>query len=60
MDEDGVRKKPAHELGMVLDALSVEELYERIEMLRSEIVRLENAIEFKNKSRSAADAVFKI
>lgn len=59
MDDDLVRKKPAHEVGMVLDALSIEELNERIALLREEIARLESAIDAKTKSRSAADAVFK-
>lgn len=60
MDEDDVVKKPVHEVGMALDALSIEELTERIALLREEIARLEKAIEVKTQSRSAADAVFKI
>lgn len=59
MDEDEVRKRPFHEVGMPLDALSVDELADRIAILREEIVRLERAIEAKNASRSVADAVFK-
>lgn len=59
MDDDELRKKPAHEVGMALDAMSIEELTERIAMLREEIVRLEAAIEVKTKSRSAADSVFR-
>jgi uncharacterized small protein (DUF1192 family) len=37
----------------------VDELIERIAILKDEIARLEQAIETKNHSRSAADAVFK-
>lgn len=59
MDEDDIRKKPVHEVGMVLDALSIEELNARIALLREEIARLESAIATKTESRSAADAVFR-
>lgn len=59
MDEDEVRRTPVHEVGMPLDTLSVDELAHRIVILKDEIARLEAAIENKNASRSAADAVFK-
>lgn len=59
MDEYERRKTMSHEVGAPLDALSIEELTDRIALLREEIVRLEAAIAFKSKSRSAADAVFK-
>ncbi len=53
-------KAPArHELGQPLDALSVDELSERIELLRAEIARLEAARENKSASRAAADAFFR-
>ncbi|GGA58248.1 DUF1192 domain-containing protein [Pelagibacterium lentulum] len=58
MDDD-ITKKADYEIGMVLDALSVDELQEKIAMLKGEIARLENAIENKTQSKSAADAVFK-
>jgi uncharacterized small protein (DUF1192 family) len=63
-DEDEVfaMKKPApsrHSLGEPLDALSVDELTERIALLQEEIVRLEAARERKSASRAAADAFFK-
>lgn len=48
-----------HEVGMGLDAMSVDELGRRIEMLRLEIVRLEKEITNKSASRSAAESVFK-
>ena len=59
MDEDEIRRTPVHEVGMPLDTLSVDELTHRIAILKDEIARLEAAIETKNASRSAADAVFK-
>jgi uncharacterized small protein (DUF1192 family) len=60
MFEDDLPKKPkAHELGMLLDAMSVEELTERIALLEAEIARLRVAIETKKKSRDAASSVFK-
>ncbi len=49
-----------HEIGQSLDALSVAEIGERIEMLRAEIVRLEAARQFKQESQAAAAAFFKI
>ncbi len=61
MFDDDLPKKPKlHELGMVLDAMSVEELTERIGMLQAEIERLKAAIALKQKSKSAADAFFKL
>ncbi len=54
------RKKPAsHEVGQVLDALSVNELEERIALLRGEIERLEAAKKAKEASKAAADSFFK-
>lgn len=61
-DEFFAPKKPApapHHLGEPLDALSVDELDERIELLRAEIARLEAARERKNASRTAADSFFR-
>jgi uncharacterized small protein (DUF1192 family) len=59
MDEDAIGKPKGHEVGMVLDAMSVEELQERIALLESEIVRLKDAIAARNKTRTDADALFK-
>lgn len=58
-DDEEVKKPKAHEVGMLLDTMSVEELNERIALLESEIGRLKAAIEFKQKSKSAAASVFK-
>lgn len=59
MDEDANGKPRGHEVGMVLDAMSVEELQERIAMLEAEIARLQAAIAARNKTRNDADALFK-
>ena len=64
-DEDSifgapVRKPPTHhEIGQKLDALSVAELAERVEMLQAEISRLEAARAAKRASAEAANAFFK-
>ena len=59
-DEDGrPPKKAAHEMGQDLSALSVEELAERIALLRGEIVRIEAAMTMKRATRDAADLFFK-
>lgn len=61
MDEDAHdAKKVPHEVGMVLDALSVGELETRIGVLEAEIARLRAEIERKHEGRSAADSIFKI
>jgi uncharacterized small protein (DUF1192 family) len=60
MIEDEDRKRPrTHEVGMVLDALSIEELEARIALLETEIGRLRAAIDAKGSSRKAAEAAFK-
>ena len=58
-DDDKPKKKITHELGQDLTLLSVGELRERIELLKSEITRLEADIKGKQASRSAADSFFK-
>lgn len=59
MDEDAIRKPKGHEVGMMLDAMSVEELQDRIALLEGEIARLQAAIAARNKTRTDADALFK-
>jgi uncharacterized small protein (DUF1192 family) len=58
----GAKPKPrlAHEIGQNIDALSAPELAERVALLRSEIDRLEKAIEAREATRAAADSIFKI
>lgn len=48
-----------HEIGQMLDLLSISELQERVDMLRAEMRRLEAHIAAKEASRHAADAFFK-
>jgi uncharacterized small protein (DUF1192 family) len=60
MFDDDVKKPKSHEIGMVLDAMSVDELTFRIGLLESEIERLRVAIENKKQSKSAADAIFRL
>jgi len=53
-------KKPAaHEIGENLDALSVAELSERVDLLKAEIARIEAMKSSKEASKRAADAFFK-
>jgi uncharacterized small protein (DUF1192 family) len=59
VDEDQPRRKMSHEIGQDLAALSLDELAERIALLRSEIERIEAAIRAKQASAVAADAFFK-
>jgi uncharacterized small protein (DUF1192 family) len=58
-DDDRPRKKISHEIGQDLSLLSVEELTERIALLKTEIVRLEEAATKKRASRDAANSIFK-
>lgn len=58
-DEDSPKKKLAHEIGQDLSLLSVDELAARIALLKSEILRLEQALAAKGQSRSAAESLFK-
>lgn len=58
-DEDKPVKRPYHELGQNIEALSVDELKSRIGMLRDEIARLEAEIASKSSSRSVAENLFK-
>ena len=59
-DDQEVKKPKGREIGLILDAMSVDELTDRIAMLEGEIARLRAAIESKQKSKSAADAFFKL
>ncbi|WBL78179.1 DUF1192 domain-containing protein [Bradyrhizobium xenonodulans] len=58
-DDDKPRRKISHDIGQDLSLLSVEELTERVALLKTEIVRLEEAATKKRASRDAADSFFK-
>lgn len=58
-DDDRPKTKLKHEIGQDLSLLSVEELRERIDALKAEIARLENAMNAKQASRQSADQFFK-
>ena len=60
MFDDEIKKPKAHEVGMPIDTLSVEELNGRIAQLEAEIVRLRAAIAARGATRLAADAAFKL
>lgn len=53
------KKKAAHDIGEDLSAISIDELEERIALLKSEIERLEEEKSKKSAVKSAADIVFK-
>lgn len=59
-DEEAARKARAeYVLGEDLSALSIEELEERITAYESEITRLRQVIDKKQRVRSAADDFFR-
>ncbi|MCY6379289.1 DUF1192 domain-containing protein [Hoeflea prorocentri] len=58
--EDEPQKKPlTHEIGCDLSMISVDELQERISMLQQEIERLETERSSKEKSKNAAESLFR-
>ena len=58
--EDFEPKRPAnHEIGADLSTLSVSELEDLIEKLKTEISRIRTALSEKTVSLSAADSLFK-
>jgi uncharacterized small protein (DUF1192 family) len=58
-DEPPKKKKTAHELGEDLATLSLDELEERIGLLKVEIERIESAINQKRASADVAASFFK-
>jgi uncharacterized small protein (DUF1192 family) len=58
-EDDRPKKKLVHEIGQDLALLSVEELADRIALLKEEIARLDDARAKKLASRTAADGFFK-
>ncbi|HEY7766506.1 MAG TPA: DUF1192 domain-containing protein [Aestuariivirgaceae bacterium] len=60
MDEERKVKRPDIVIGEDIAILSVEELNRRIGVLDQEIARYRSAIAEKQKSRAAANSVFKL
>ena len=58
-DDDEVKRPKAHEVGMPIETMSVEELNDRISLLKQEIARLEQAIAARQQTRNEADSLFK-
>lgn len=58
-DDDKPRKKVNHEIGQDLSLLSVDELGERVALLKAEIERLDQAMTKKRASKDAANSFFK-
>lgn len=58
-DEEKPKKPADHQLGSDLSALSAEELQNRIELLRTEIERLDAERIRKEAGKRAADSFFK-
>ena len=57
-DENAPRKATLHSVGEPLDALSVGELDARMELLKAELLRLEQAKAHREKALIAAASVF--
>ena len=58
-DDEPQKKLVSHEIGQDLSALSIEELEKRVELLKDEILRLEDAGAMKRASMSSAESFFK-
>ncbi|MGX9390357.1 DUF1192 domain-containing protein [Nitrobacteraceae bacterium UC4446_H13] len=58
-DDDKPLKKVSHEIGQDLSLLSVDELGERIALLKAEIERLDQAMVKKRASKDAANSFFR-
>ena len=58
-DEGAPKKKIPHELGEDLSKLSLDELAARVDLLKTEIGRLEAAAEAKRASAKVAASFFK-
>jgi uncharacterized small protein (DUF1192 family) len=59
-DDDAPKKKRTHEVGMLIDTMSVDELEERIGLLEAEIQRLRDAIDARRKTKDEANSLFKL
>ena len=58
-DDEPVKTPKGHEVGMPIDTMSVDELNDRIALLREEIGRLEAAVVARRQTKDAADSILK-
>lgn len=58
-DDEPRKKAKPHEIGQDLSLLSVDELGERITLLRAEIERLGAELKAKGSTKTAAEALFR-
>ena len=58
-DDDKPVKKVSHEIGADLSTMSVDELRNRIALLKDEIARIEAEVSAKSSSRNIAEGLFK-
>lgn len=58
-DDEAARPKRVHEIGQDLSLLSVDELHQRVGLLRAETGRLEAEINARGSTRQAAEALFR-
>lgn len=58
-DEEPVKKPLKHEIGSDLSLVSVDELQERIDLLRSELARVEAELNAKQQSKNDAESLFR-
>jgi uncharacterized small protein (DUF1192 family) len=58
-DDDAPKKKMVHEIGEDLSKLSLDELAERVEILKAEIARIEAAAANKRASATSAETFFR-
>jgi uncharacterized small protein (DUF1192 family) len=59
-DDDRPKPKRAHEIGQDLSLLSVDDLDDRIGVLKAEVARLEADKAGKQATRMAAESLFKL
>ena len=57
-EDETARPKASHQLGCDLEAISADELRQRIVLLEGEIDRIRAEIDRKEVSRKAADSLF--
>jgi uncharacterized small protein (DUF1192 family) len=60
LDERPLKSNKGHELGQDLSPISIDELGDRIELLKSEIERIEAEMTRKQAVKSAAADIFKV